>query len=497
MVIVAPPPTPNGDLHVGHLSGPYFGADVLARYARLRDLDVVTALSVDLNQTYVVTTSERLGVKPDSLAQRSHAEIGETLARATIGFDVVGMPDAAYTQRVTDWFRRLHGSGVLKRRLREVLYDVKRERFLFESYAAGHCPVCLAATKANICEACGHPNDAADLIGLHPTGGTAADPVERREIVEFVLELEPMRAALLDHLQRVIPERRPTLARLLDELFSRPLPEFPVTFPSAWGIPAPFGQDEGLVLNVWAEMVPGHYHWIDAACAARGRAPVVASGQPADYVQYLGFDNSFFYAVAHLALALAARAAGIEALLPTAFVTNEFYQLDNFKFSTSQGHLIWGRDLLAEVPADELRFYLAWSNPEYNQANFTRSDMDRVLERKFRAPLTKLCEMLAELPGKGARPGLEAEALLSRFESAYDARRQSLRIAALTVSNGFDLMASMAARSVDPDVLRWTARAIAVGLAPISPEAAARLWSAAGASGAVEWPETTRAEQAA
>jgi methionyl-tRNA synthetase len=501
VVIIAPPPTPNGDLHVGHLSGPYFGADVLARYLRLRGTEAVTALSVDLNQSYVVTTAERLGTKAQALAHKSHAEVQSTLTLAGIDFDVVGMPDAAYSSYVRDWFMRLYTAGALTVRQHQVPYDTARNRFMFESYGSGNCPTCLASTKSNICEACGHPNEAVDLMGLYPTGGKPGDSYEMREVAEYVLELEPLRAALLDHLDRVIPERRPAMARLISELFAKPLPDFPVTFPSDWGIAAPFPNAEGLVLNVWAEMVPGHYYWIDAACGQRHRAPIVADQKPARYVQYLGFDNSFFYVVAHLALALAAKKAGIEAILPDAFVTNEFYLLDNFKFSTSQGHLIWGRDLLAIVPMDEVRFFLAWSNPEYNQANFTMEDMERVLQRKFREPMERLVAALADLPGSSVVASQQSEALLNRFASSYDERHQSLRIAALTVSNGFDLLSGLIAQQTDPAILRGIAQAIACGLSPISPNAANRLWAAAGGAASVAWPQPQsqpqRAEYAA
>lgn len=497
-LIVAPPPTPNGDLHVGHLSGPYFGADVLRRYLALRGRDVVAALGVDLNQSYVVTTADRLGVDPLALAHQSHAEVASTLARAQIGFDVVGIPDEAYTRRISEWFAGLYASGVVRRRRRPAPYDVRRERFMFESYASGTCPVCLAKTKGNICEACGHPNDARDLIGLYPTGGSPGDPVEMREIDEFYLDLEAMRAPLQAHLNAVIPEKRPALDRLLAELFASPLPAFPLTFPSAWGVPAPFPDAEGLVLNVWAEMVPGHYAFIDRALAARGYAPLETICREAPYVQYLGFDNSFFYVVAQLALALAAREAGIVALLPTAFVTNAFYLLDNFKFSTSQGHLIWGRDLLAEAPVDEVRFYLAWNNPEYNQANFTRSDFEAVVEAKLRRPLAQLLETLAAYPpGADVEESVAEAVLLARFAAAFDDRRPSLRIAAQTIANGFDLIDDLVARGERAGVVRGVALALACGLAPIAPSTADAVWRAAGARGPIRWPGDARSVRAA
>jgi methionyl-tRNA synthetase len=493
--IIAPPPTPNGDLHVGHLSGPYFGADVLRRYLELRGTPVVSALSVDLNQTYVVTTAERLGTDPAGLAARSHADVTATLQAADIQFGVVGMPDADYDQYILAWFRKLHAANVFSVRRRKVPYDPTRRRFMFESYASGWCPVCLSDTKGNICEACGHPNDAAELLGLYPTGGKPGDTIEMREITEYVLDLERYRASLEHHLRRVVPELRPALARLVEELFAKPLPAFPITFASKWGIAAPFPDSEGLVLNVWAEMVPGHYYWLEAAHRKQGKSEaLVKTRQDYRYVQYLGFDNSFFYVFAHLALALAAREAGIEALVPDAYVTNEFYLLDNFKFSTSQGHLIWGRDFLRDVSVDEARFHLSWSNPEYNQANFSRDDFERVVAKKFRAPLDHLMKLLGTLPGAGAQFSSYSRSLLSRFEDAYEPERSSLRIAALSIANGLVLASALQERGEDPQVIRGVAQALAAGMAPITPTIASKLWQAAGGKGALTWPGHLQAE---
>jgi methionyl-tRNA synthetase len=487
-IIVAPPPTPNGDLHVGHLSGPYLGADVLRRALLLQGEEAVATLSVDLNQTYVVTTAERLGVEPNELACRSHAEVQDTLAQADIRFDVVGIPDNAYFERVRDWFVSLDRAGFVKAHRRMAPYDVARGRFMFESYAAGSCPICLAATKANICEACGHPNDAQELIGLYPTGGSRGDPIETREIDERYLDLEALRGPLEAHLSQAIPQKRPALDRLLSELFAKPLPRFPLTFPSSWGIPAPFAHADGLVLNVWAEMVPGHYWFIDRALEAGGHPLLAEIDRRAKYVQYLGFDNSFFYVVAQLALALAAREAGTTALLPSAFVTNEFYLLDNFKFSTSQGHLIWGRDLLAETPADEVRFYLAWNNPEYNQANFTRADMERVVATKYREPLKELIKAAPTFAGASVERSVAASAMRARFSAAFDWRRPSLRIAAQTISNGFDLLSEQIGDGEPAGVVRGIGLTLACGMAPIAPGGAKALAHALGFNGPLRWP---------
>lgn len=40
--------------------------------------------------------------------------------------------------------------------------------------------------------------------------------------------------------------------------------------------------------------------------------------------------------------------------------------------------------MVAEVPADEMRFYLAWSAPEVEGTNFTRREFDETIEREVR-----------------------------------------------------------------------------------------------------------------
>ncbi len=106
-----------------------------------------------------------------------------------------------------------------------------------------------------------------------------------------------------------------------------------------------------------------------------------------------------------------------------------------------------GPDFLAKVDADEARFYLAYSNPEYNQANFSQDDFELIVARKFRKPLEALEEALLALnPPASARPETpEARALRRRFEAAYGHERPSLRIAALAVATGLELALALVA----------------------------------------------------
>ena len=64
LLVFATPPTPNGDLHLGHLSGPYLVGDVLSRAARKKGQDVYFATGRDDHQTYVTVKACELS-KPE------------------------------------------------------------------------------------------------------------------------------------------------------------------------------------------------------------------------------------------------------------------------------------------------------------------------------------------------------------------------------------------------------------------------------------------------
>ncbi|WP_242452093.1 class I tRNA ligase family protein [Pantoea agglomerans] len=74
-LIIAPPPTPNGDLHVGHMAGPYLAGDIYARYLRVSGKAVNYATGTDDSQTYVVTSAIKLGTTPEQLCRQSSDDI--------------------------------------------------------------------------------------------------------------------------------------------------------------------------------------------------------------------------------------------------------------------------------------------------------------------------------------------------------------------------------------------------------------------------------------
>src|SRR5262249_50817183 len=131
-IITATPPTPNGDLHVGHLSGPYLAADVCARFLRSRGEDVAYISSSDDNQSHVVRTAPRLGTSPRKLAAAHAEQIKSTLAKASIEIDAFTVPDERHVEVVQRFFRGLYDDGVLVRKKTRAFWCREHGRYAFE-----------------------------------------------------------------------------------------------------------------------------------------------------------------------------------------------------------------------------------------------------------------------------------------------------------------------------------------------------------------------------
>jgi methionyl-tRNA synthetase len=390
-------------------------------------------------QNYIVTTARRLGVPPEDLRLRSADQVEETLAAMGVEPDGFVRWDDRYVKTVVRFFERLHTMGKLRLRAVTFPYAPRTGEYLTDAYVRGGCPVCLADGCAGLCENCGHWIASAELIDprstLHPD-----DPVELREQQVLVLPLEDHRDALVDYFARQGATMRPRMAQLVEEMLSRPLPDYPVTLPISWGIAAPFPEVAGQVIYSDAETIAWSMHC--TALAAEHRGAVLADDEELWFseagtkvVYFLGSDASSAFAVVGVAML---QALGGH-VLPEQFVTNEFYELDNDKFSTSRGHVVTGRELAAEVPRDLIRFYLAATSPELQRTNFTREAMDKVTASRLVQPWNRVVDKVDACAGQGPLPVSErsrtaAARILERFAAAYQVRRFSLTAAAFTLS---------------------------------------------------------------
>lgn len=379
-VITTPPPTPNGPLHVGHLSGPYIAADVAVRAARRRGERVLSMTGLDGHQNYVAAKARAEG-RPVEAALRDYGtQIRTAFEQARIAYDIVLDPaeDADYRKAVDRLLAELVRSGGLA--LEETAFHVCEacERTLHHAYVAGTCPGCGAGMAGGACEGCAGFATASSLIEARSTCCDARPKAVTATLP--VLRLESYRDQLLDTWARAhLP---PRIVALVRRYLDAGLPDVPAAYPADWGIELGELPGPGLRADVWVEMGIGYLYVI-----ARSLDPAAASladcvrawRQVRELWHFLGIDNAFYYTIVFPALFAA---AGVPAGILGGLVVNEFYRLDGLKFSTSRDHAIWATDFLAEEDPGMVRLFLCADRPDRYESDFTLAAYRAFLESR-------------------------------------------------------------------------------------------------------------------
>ncbi|MFF8681060.1 class I tRNA ligase family protein [Streptomyces sp. NPDC015237] len=514
--VFSTPPTPNGDLHLGHLSGPYLGADAYVRFQRMTGAQAWHLTGSDDFQSYVQAAARRDGREPADTAAHYSAEIAATLKLLDIEPDqyTVTNADTDYPDGLREFFSELVASGGVTPREAPALFDASG-RYLYEVDVSGVCPSCSHGTSGNICEECGEPNSVVDLAD--PVATTDGGAPTEGTVTRYTLPLHEHRADIEAHhgLGRV-PAR---LRELADRVLRRPGHDVPLTHPSDWGVRPGRSDVPGQVIWVWPEMAYGFLHGIQALGRRLNRPWQARTPQDEwKIVHFFGYDNSFYHSVLYPALYKLAH-PGWKADID--YHVNEFYLLEGSKFSTSRRHAIWGKDILTPESVDAVRYFLARTRPEGRRTDFRSAAFTALVETDligtWQQWLNRVGERLdKEFDGIAPDAGTwrpEHSAFLNRLE----ARRRAL--AAAYGPDGFSLndaaeelhgLVRDAVRfsrqeGATAGIERWSgearttmalelaaARLLAQCAAPVMPRFARRLSTALGDPAPAHWPDTVR-----
>lgn len=376
VLITCAPPNPNGDLHLGHLAGPFLGADVLRRHAIARGAEVSYVSYTDDHSCYVSRRAAELGRTPHETACHFTERISRTLALADMSPDYYAHPhrEPRHDELVREQFLRLRDRGAVVERTMPTPYCPRCDRFVYEAYLRGRCRFCGLACDGTYCEDCALPQDPEGLRGGRCiTCGSEPTWRESRRWVVPLRQYADRLAALY--------ESAPWSRRVLDyceKLLASGLPDTPVSRIDNYGIGVPVPGWEAHILDTWFSGIFGYMSATAGHTTALGRPDQwrdIWSDPDTRLVHFIGFDCSFSHAVLWPALLIALD----QPVLPRHVLSNEFYYLEDEKFSTSRGHAIWGADFLREVPADAARLHLCLTSPETEKTNFRRAEFDHTL----------------------------------------------------------------------------------------------------------------------
>ena len=486
-LVIPAPPTPNGPLHLGHLSGPYLAADVFARAQRGLGKQSFLAMGTDDNQCYVPAKARQLGISDTEVVGRFAPLISGVLER--FGCDVAHflhpLGDSEYTQFVQDTFASLVEKGVFEKRNAPTLFCEHTGQFVYGAQVAGLCPNCRQPTGGNGCEGCGHYNDCVDLID--PT--SAGKPLTVQTVERYYFPLSKHAAKLATILDGIA--MHPALRSFYQSYLAEGLPDVSVSYPAAWGIAVP--GLPGQVIYEWAEMAAAYLYLSKQVSKASGTGNFWTD-KANGVVQSFGIDNSFFYGF--LVPAILSEATP-DFQPPRAFLFNFFYQLEGKKFSTSRNHAVWGHEILENVPADVLRAYLSLSRSEDRETSFSLPALQQFahdeLVGKWESYFNSLTAQVAaangnvvpvtSMTGVQERFWLEATRLLWNAEESYKPEQFSLRQAAKALGDAIELSSAFLHRNLHDKQNAATSLSLCVSVlqawiavsAPLVPKLAAEM----------------------
>jgi methionyl-tRNA synthetase len=448
-VIVIPQPTVNGPLHVGHLSGPFLAADIAARAARARGERIITLAGVDVHPNFVLTKAETLGVDVYEMVSGYRAQISSAFASARISHDLFIDPELdSFCQAVTSMLEELLQRGAIRMRPMTLHRCSDCGRTMHHAYVVGKCPHCGSGANGLSCEPCGSFTSAATLV--QPVCARCGGEPEPMDCTVPVLRLEDFRAQLIaEWTQAELP---PRVRRVLSHYLSAPLPDYPVAYPTDWGIEGG-GQLAGMRVDFAAELglsyLYGPARAVDAG-ADTVDACVAAWHQLSGLWHFNGIDNAFYFGILYPAVFAAAGVTGPKMRGAT---VNELYLLEGQKFSTSRNHALWADEFLSGHDPELVRLYLSWCRPDRYESDFTQASFEAFCQ--YAGPLLHADDSGVRIGGAGLPVQLAAGELeraehalrLNGFDSSLAVR---CLLGGLTAGQGRDsaVLAALTGRPV-------------------------------------------------
>ncbi len=432
-------PYANGPRHIGHVAGFGVPSDVFSRYMRMEGHDVLMVSGTVEHGTPILVQAEGEGVKPQELADRYNKVIVEDLTSLGLSYDLFTRTTTGNHYQVAQaLFTAVHNNGYMIAQTTRGAISPSTGRTLPDRYIEGTCPLCgYDGARGDQCDSCGNQLDPVDL--KNPVSRINGEKPTFVDTEHFFLDLPALQQELGDWLgsrhgwrPNVLNFSRNLLADVRPRAMTRDID---------WGIPVPlmgWEDNPNKRLYVWFDAVIGY---LSASIEWARRAGDVDAWRQwwnnpeAMSYYFMGKDNITFHSQIWPGELLAANGRGSrggqlsefgDLQLPTEVVSSEFLTMESNKFSSSRGHVIYVRDMLARYQPDALRYYIAVAGPETSDADFTWAEFKRRTNDELVAGWGNLVNRTASLLNRnvGSIPemrdlqGIDREAL-SASSSAF------------------------------------------------------------------------------
>ncbi|MET3051260.1 methionine--tRNA ligase [Pseudomonas alkylphenolica] len=409
-IVTITPPTPNGDLHIGHIAGPFLSADIFARTQRQKGAHCYLVSYSDDYQSYLRRKAMEMSGDEVALAKENSAKIQQSLRM--VGIEVDYWLESYQNPYFEDAARMLYEqgleSGLIQAKPSVEPYCEQCEVWGYEAFARGACNHCGTSSDPSQCESCAMAPNALEMKDLKCI--LCKQAVSHRPVERKFLTFSKVAPALRERLAR--SPMRAQLRTWIDDAFARGVLDWGVTRPDEAGLK--LYDDEAHRVHTWFMGQAGYFAALKALSESNEQARdayAMLFSDKTRMVNFLGMDCSYSHVLAYPAQVL----LNEQFKFSNAFYTNAFLKLDGEDFSTSRGHAIWVRDLVGDACSDSVRFYVSLNAPEEQTENFSAEEFWAWRKRIFVELLPKISSVFFD-PAHAARPG--DAVLLSDFERA-------------------------------------------------------------------------------
>jgi len=374
-IVTITPPTPNGDLHLGHLSGPFLAADICARVLRQKRHDVVLLSYSDDYQSYLLRKARQTGQEPTDIAATNADAMMKSLASVDIELShfLKAFGNRYFLEEVNRYFDIVDRKGAIVSRTAPIPYCEGCGVFGYEGFARGTCNYCGGSSDASQCECCANVPDLERMSSIRCI--LCGEAMESRIVEHLVWRIGASYGQLSERYRGI--NHRSSLKGFLAKRLRQTHDEWPLTRPGEQAIPLERYPDQPI--HTWFAGLAGYRATLREYLASSGGDLHDWWSGDTSLVQFLGFDCAYSHVIAY-ASQLALERNGPSRLF---HFTNRFLQLDGQDFSTSRGHAVWIRDASAKYPVDAVRLYAGLHAPEDEVKNFSLVDFENWVQEWY------------------------------------------------------------------------------------------------------------------
>lgn len=384
-------PTPNGNLHIGHLSGAYLCSDIYRRFLELSGGDSYKICGTFGYTNHINKSCDKKQISYNDLVTQCEIQINADMRSFGCEYDSFLSHDFNNILKpiYPKFLKTLQTSGCLYEK--EVMHPFSEQenKFIAESYIAGNCAHCNKKTIGMECEACGYFQDEVSM--QHIKHAVSGEILTRRRVKRTYFKLNRKTVdAIYEHIYVSRLSSTNRYLNLFDAYLDKgSIQDIPVGSFRGFGVR--FGEEQHLSM-VFERALRTFYSLNEYPDCTR------------HYV-FCGPDN--FYATGILMPCIIKQIGFSLDKTPVA-VLNDFCLLENEKFSTSRGHAIWAKDLLHEVEVDFLRAYLISISSECSVSQFQLAEFKLFQERcthEFRLLKESISKLKTNSGDKNIDPG--------------------------------------------------------------------------------------------